>query len=333
MMKKILALFSRDIKSGLRDNLLLYLIIAPLLLALGLKFFIPSANTASLQYVVQKDMDKSIIDNFSKYSNVIIVEDYDSLKERVLEIDDAAGIIWDKNNKLSLVQEGNEDHATIEMAKKIINEVNGNFKADISYSLSSIGVLMSPIERIGVSSILITCIVLGGMMIGLNIVEEKESRTLSSINVSAIDKVFYIIGKSLMGTIVPFLQVFAILFIMNLLHVNLFMIFIVTLVSLSIGIIFGFLMGALSSNQITAIANMKGLFILVSVSILGAILLPYDKQFFMYAFPTYWSFVAYSDIITNNASMGSVLYQSVIILVLSAIIGLLLKKRIEKGIM
>jgi ABC-2 type transport system permease protein len=68
------------------------------------------------------------------------------------------------------------------------------------------------------------------------------------------------------------------LWILNLPNINKLMILIIILASSFITVIFGFIMGVISSNQIAGIANMKIGFLVVSASMLGAILLPHDKH-------------------------------------------------------
>ncbi len=48
-MKRVFSIFIRDFKSSIREFLLLYMMVGPLLLTFGFSLFIPSSEAATLQ--------------------------------------------------------------------------------------------------------------------------------------------------------------------------------------------------------------------------------------------------------------------------------------------
>lgn len=331
-MKRIVSIFKRDASSSIRDFLIVYMIIAPILLAIGLRLFIPSATSASLQFAVDDRVGNKVIEEFEKYGKV---EMYSSLKEienRVNKIDDIAGITKNDEGKFIVILEGNESHDTKEIPKKIIRSIVGDKVIEANYFVSDIGVQMAPVAWIGGISIIIMAITIGGILIGLNIIEEKESGTIRALNVSPMNRFEFILGKSIIGIVVPVIDVFLILWILNMLNINLGMMIIMTLVSSLIGIVIGFLIGLTSPNQIAGIANMKMLFIVVGISIMGAILLPEGKQFLLYWAPTYWSFVGLKGILLKTITWHQLGIYVAWILGLTILIFLLLKNKIRKGL-
>lgn len=331
-MKRILAIFRRDMSSSLRDYILLYMIVAPILLTIGLKFFIPSVESASLQFALDERLGSELIEEFEKYGKVEVYPTVERIEDRVKAIDDIAGITRDENGKYRVILEGNEAHDTKEMSYMIIRDISGGRELDINYEITDIGFRMSPVASIGAASLILMAILIGGIVIGLNIIEEKQSRTISALNVSPMSRFEFIAGKSLIGLILPLIQVYIMLWILGLFSVDKLMILIMTVVSSLIAVIVGFLIGIISSNQISGIANMKMLFMVPSISIIGAILLPYDKQFFMYWSPFYWSFIGFKGIITASLTWQQVGIYVSWILGLTLIVFLLLKRRIRRGL-
>lgn len=331
-MKRIFSIFNRDVSSSTRDFLVLYMIIAPILLTIGLKFFIPSATSASLQFAVDERLENRIIDEFRKYGSVETYLSVEEIKDRVNQIDDIAGITVNEKGKFKIIIEGNESHDTQEVPRKIIRSLVSQEELTANYVVRDIGIKMSPIAWIGGISLIITAITMGGILIGLNIIEEKESKTIMALNVSPMGRIEFILGKSIIGILIPIIDVFLILWILDMLDVNLAMIFVMTLVSSLIGVVIGFLIGVTSPNQIAGIANMKALFLVVGISIIGAILLPQSKHFLLYWAPTYWSFIGLKEILLGTISWKGLGIYISWILALTLMIFILLKNRIRKGL-
>lgn len=330
-MKRVLNIAKRDIKSSFRDYMVLYIMIAPLIIAFILTFFIPSAESATFNIAIDSSIESELIEEFEKYSSVEIFNNKNRVSDRVLGIDDVIGLTK-TNGEYEIITEGNEEVEYIELPQIIINkylsEKAGVEKNIINVSFSDIGYEDSPVAVIGGISVIIMCIVLAGMIVGLNIVEEKESSTISAINVSPMNKAEFIIGKSLLGCIIALIQVFLVLLILGFKDFDLAITLIFTLINLVIVVLFGFITGVTSSNQMTAIANIKVLFLPVSVSIVGAILLPQSKHFFLYWSPFYWMYRGYFDIIKNTAVWTNIGVFSVWILGITTLLILALKNKI-----
>lgn len=324
-MKRIFSIFKRDVSSSIRDFLIIYMICAPILLAIGLKFFIPSATSASLQFAVDERLGNTVIDEFEKYGNVETYASIGEIKNRINKIDDIAGITFNDEGEFRIILEGNESHDTQEVPRKIIRSLVSDDESGVNYVVKDIGIKMSPIAWVGGISLIITAITMGGILIGLNIIEEKESRTIMALNVSPMGRIEFILGKGIIGMLIPIIDVFLILWILNMLDVNLTMIFVMTVASSLIGILIGFLIGVISPNQIAGIANMKVLFLVVGMSIIGAILLPESKHFLLYWAPTYWSFIGLKGILLRTISWHSLGVYILWILGLTSLIFVLLK--------
>ena len=91
MIKRILAITMRDIKSGLRDFMILYIIVAPFLLASILKMLIPAAGTTTINVAVDKSIDQSMVTYLKDFGRVEVMNNIEAVKKRIQDTDD---IIW-----------------------------------------------------------------------------------------------------------------------------------------------------------------------------------------------------------------------------------------------
>ncbi len=330
-MKRILSIFKRDVKSGTREFLLLYMMLAPMIFALALRFFIPSVDAISFQFALDEELNPQVIEAFKQYGETELFKGRTLIEERVNKIDDIIGITQNDKGKYIVIVEGNEQESSKYIAQQILNKLEGAGDT-IDVSTSDIGKEMSSVAIYGTSAVIIVAIILAGMVIGLNIVEEKESRTISALTVSPMGRMEFILGKSLIGFILPIVETVIILWILGITEINLGMILVMTIASSLVAINMGFLMGVISNNQISAIANMKFLLIIVSASFIGAVVLPQHLHVFLYWSPIYWSTIGLTKIVVNGAEWSHIVQYTLWIAALTALLFIAFRKKIAKGL-
>ncbi len=330
-MMRLIAIFKRDLKSSFREFLAVYIIVAPILFAIGLRFFIPSVEAISYQFAIEESLGNEVVQEFKKYGSVETYNDLDKLKSRVNKVDDIIGITKGSAGGYAVVLEGNEAGGSRYIAHQIINRLQGGERKEI-VTFSDIGARISTVAIYGTSSVILMAIILCGIVIGLNIIEEKESRTISALGVTPMHRLEFILGKSLVGFSLPIIEAFIIVWILNMTNINLMMILVMTVASSLIAIIFGFLIGVLSSNQISGIANMKFLMLFVSASFIGAVALPQTYQRFLYWSPIYWSTIGLNSIVANTATWPLIGQYTMWILGLTILIFFIFRKKISTGL-
>ncbi len=176
--------------------------------------------------------------------------------------------------------------------------------------------------------------VLGGMIISLNIIEEKEAMTFAALNSTPpLSRIEFITGKSLAGSIIAVLQIVAIFFIFGYSHVNFLQVLFIAIVGLSVVIIMGFVLGLVSPNQMAAAANMKVLFLPISITIIGAVMLPSSKHFLLWWSPFYWVYDGMTKIINDSATWGGgLLIDALGVTVITVIVYLMFRKKISQNL-
>jgi ABC-2 type transport system permease protein len=197
---------------------------------------------------------------------------------------------------------------------------------------SNKGRLIPPITVFGFSFVVIISFALGGMVIGFNLIEEKESGAMRALMVTPIAKNELIFGRSIMGIVIPLFHALTATLIFDIPNIDYLKLIIVSVVSSIIGVVVGFLIGVVSSSQMSGIANMKisGWLLLMPVTL--AFILPERAQWIFFWSPTYWSFVALRDILNMSSKWSGFAFQVLWICLTTAILFLLMKNKIRKGL-
>lgn len=332
MIKRILAITIRDIKSGLRDYMILYIIIAPFLISFILKMLIPAAGTTTINVALDKSIDQSMVNYLEDFGRVEVMSNIETVKKRVQDTDDIFGLVK-YENAYHIFQQGNEMEETVEILDYIVNSYeNQGLKIPIEVKISDIGWKLSPLKQYGANLLVIFMSVLGGMIILLNIVEEKQYNTLAAVNVSPISRIEFVIGKGLLGFVFPIIHAFGILIILGFPDINYWMVAAVTLSIALISVIIGFVIGVMNDNPISAISSMKMLFIPILASIFGGIYLNKKWLAFLYWSPFYWAYDAMDSILLQEATWNHVLANCGIIVIITGVVFILLSKRIQRGL-
>lgn len=331
-LKRILSIFARDMKSSRREFLLAYILLAPLLIAVVFRFFIPSVSAISYKFAIDQHLGEEVIEEFVQYGDVEVMTDRFAVEERVKKIDDILGITFNDQSDYMIIQEGNEEEGLSFIARQIINDVNQAGGAAIQFEFSDIGAKMSPLTLYGAAGMVVLAIIFGGMIIGLNIIEEKDTGTISALTASPMSKFEFILGKSLIGIISPVVQTYLILWLFGITQINLLMVLVMTLTSSLGTIILGFLIGVLSGNQMAGIANMKFIMMVASGSFVGALILPASKHFFLYWSPIYWSAMGFVEIISKTATWHLIGKHMIWICGLSIVIFAASRKILRRGL-
>lgn len=332
MLSKVFRILQRDIKSGMRDYMVLYIIIFPFILAFILKMMTTSVGSITVNVAVDNTISEDMILYLEDYSKVEMFDSNSKMIERVQRTDDIFGITMIDGNYV-VYQQGNETQGTVEILDLIVTSYeNQDLEVPIDVRISDIDWKLSPLKQYGGSLLAIFMSVLGGMVILINLIEEKTEKTLTAINVSPTKRSEFVIGKGLMGFILPIFHSIGMLLLLNFGRIDYFMVLVTTMSIALISVVIGFSIGVTNDNILAGISSLKMMFLPVLGSIFGAIFLNVKWHPFLYWSPFYWAFKSMDAIILKEATWGMILVNSGIIMGISLLVFAGLSKKISRGL-
>jgi ABC-type multidrug transport system permease subunit len=332
MLRRIWFIFLRDIRINLREMMTLYMILIPLLLAVGINFLSPSINDTSVNLALVKGENPEQAEYLDDFSHVHLMENKQDVEKRVGARDDVLGVVADGDNYYILAQ-GNEPESVVEYAKllNVLYESDVRLE-DARSEIIEFGRTVPPIKKMMVNVLLLLISMLAGMLISINILEEKVDQTVAAINVTPTSRRAFIMGKGFTGIFVAIVSSIAVIAITGFYTVNLGQAALVVLSVTMISLIIGFLQGLNSDDFMEAAGSVKLLFLPMAGSIAGYEFVKGNWQIFFYWSPFYWAYKANDMILAQTGNWPQVLLCIGIIIVICGAIYVLLAPRIVRGL-
>jgi ABC-2 type transport system permease protein len=328
-LKKVGVIFTRDLRVNLRDFLTLYIMIVPILFGIAIQVLAPSVNDTTVSLALLADDDAERIAYFEQFAWVELFPNEAAIERRLGERDNIVAILPEGDSTVILTQ-GDEPESVVQFAKLLNSfEALGLNPDNTNVVMEDFGNTEPPLKRGLVNIAIMFIAVLGGMMIAINIVEEKMDNTVSAMNVAPLSRTAWVLGKSAIGMLVAVYGSVTILLITGYGNVNLGQV-VVAIASIAvISIIIGFMQGLYATDQMDAAAAVKMLFLPIVAGVAAAELLDQSWQFVAYWIPFYWTYKGNDAILTNTATWGEILLYSGIVLLICFVVFRLLVGRIQ----
>jgi ABC-2 type transport system permease protein len=332
MLKKILKIFSRDLKTARRDSMGMIIIVMPILMAFGITLFTPGLNDTTVNIAMLDGDADTHIEYMEQFAKVEIFDNMEDILDRVNKRDDMAAIVQ-KGDGYEIILHGNEPEI-VERYTKALSALYdiGATKEETTATLYSFGHTVPPLKTMLVNMLISMTIMLSGMLIAISIVGEKADNTINAINVTPVSQTTFVVGKSLMGGLIAMGSIIISLFITGYYDINWLMIILVGLTSLILSLVVGFVQGLASDDIIEAATNVKMIMLPIAGSIAGYELLADKWQWTMYWSPFYWAYKANLLVLSKTADWPTVLLCSGMVLVLSMVVYFISKPKIREGL-
>lgn len=332
MFKRIIAIFIRDLKVNSKDFISLYILIIPIMFGVLINIFAPGINDTTINLALIKGENQQQVEYLSQFAKVELFESVADVKERVNKRDAMIGII-PENGEYYIMTQGNEPEGLVEYAKML----NSFYKLDVQMEdtngeIIEFGRTIPPLKKTLVNTTLLFISVLGGMLIALNIVEEKVDNTISAVNLTPTSRVTFLLGKSVMGILFSIFGSIALIYITGFASVNILKLLLVVLVTSLLSILVGFIQGLTNDDIMNAAGSIKLLFLPLIAGVLAIEMLGDKWQKFFYWNPFYWAYKGNDLILSQSGSWGQIFIYSGIVLALSGLVYIFLAPRIRKGL-
>lgn len=332
MLKRIWFIFLRDIRINLREFMTLYMLVIPLILAVGINFLSPSINDTSVNLALVEGENTEQAEYFDDFAHVYLFENEQAVEDRVGARDDVLGVL-SKGESYYILSQGNESESVVEYAKLL----NVLYESDVQLEdarseIIDFGRTVPPLKKMLVNILLLLITMLAGMLISMNILEEKVDQTVAAVNVTPTSRRAFIMGKGFTGIFVAIVSSIAVILITGFYTVNFGQIALVVLSVTMISLIIGFLQGLNSDDFMEAAGSVKLLFLPMAGSIAGYEFVKGNWQIFFYWSPFYWAYRANDMILSKSGTWPQLVLYVGIILVICGGIYALMAPRIVKGL-
>lgn len=333
MIKKIVIIFLRDFKTSVRNFITLYILVVPVIFAILINVFTPGINDTTVEILLLEGENPQQIVYFEQFAKVELLGSLDEVEDRVGKRDNIIAVLPDASQEYYILSQGNEPDYVVDYVRTLA--AFDHFDIGIEDTLAEIldyGREIPPIKKLMVNAAMIFTSILGGMIIALNIVEEKNDNTISAIHLSPVSRLGFIAGKSVIGVVIPVVGSVVLLMMTGFREVNYIHVFLMVTTSCIISILIGFIEGINNDDVMNAAGNMKLLFLPLFGSIAAVELLADKWQPLFYWIPYYWTYKGNDLVLSNRGSWGDILMHSGIVLGISVLVFIILAPKIRKGL-
>jgi ABC-2 type transport system permease protein len=352
-MKRILSLMKFDLTNALRDSMVIYILVAPLLLAGGLRLFLPSFEGSEVTYVVQVPSSVAQVDAglgeaqrqellasaerlaeaLESYGRVETFESADAVRERVLATDDVGGFVLNPGAELpwSMVLEGNEGAESEAVMQSVLLAATASERpAECTVTQTD---TRSPFKEYASVGLVMLASLIGGLAVSFAMIDEKEQNVTRAFTVTPLSGFDYFAARGILAAIVGF----AIATVGHLILVGTtvpFWSFLLALVvSAPMPLVVALLVGGIAKNQIQAVAALKVVMMVYLTIPFVSIAIPRSWHWLFYVFPNYWMFRSFENIYVTGARVGDLPLAAAVTLatgmVLLVLLGIGLGKQLK----
>lgn len=333
MLKKMFIIFGRDLKVSVRDFMSLFMMVIPIILALAVNAFAPGIEDTTVNLVMIEGENPEMVAYLEDYAKVQLVDDYEAAEARIMKRDNYVGIVGQGADAYILTQ-GNEPEDVVAFARMVKTFYEYDRQPENSTAvIKDFGVKTPPIKMLWANMGILLMALLSGMLISLNIVDEKMDNTIAAINVAPMTRMAWIFGKSLIGIMVSLVGCVAMVLIMGVAgNVNFVQLVIFVFISTLISIMIGFLEGLNSDDVMTAVASTKMVMLPLAASVAGYEFLADKWQWVLYWSPFYWIYKGNIAILNGDMTWLDLLWIGGIVLGITALVFAYTAPRIRKGL-
>lgn len=331
-MKKVLILFFRDLKVNTRDFLALYIIVVPIIFGIVINLIAPGVNDTTVNLALIEGDDPDMVAYMEDFAKVTTYKDREAVEERVTRRDEVFGIVKDGDEYIVL-QQGNEMEELNGYARLMLTFYQNDVQIeDTNAVISDFGRDVPPLKKLLLNVFMMFAAILGGMLIAINIIEEKVDMTIRAIHLTPVSRSGYILGKSIIGMLIPLYGSVAMILITGYRDVDWPKMMVLVVVSMVVSILFGFIGGINNASVMDAAGSVKMLFMPMAGAVAIAELVSDKWQWVAYWVPFYWTYKGVDEILTYRSTWGNTLLYAGIVLFISVLVYLLLMPRIRKGL-
>lgn len=311
MFARLLTMLRKDIRTGSRDQIVLYMLCSPLLIGLGLALLIPVLERATPGFAVDPSLSEDRIAVLAELGPVERHETRSEVDARVLERDDVLGVVG-SGEGYEVVIEGDEPEPLRSLPALALE--HGIDREQLTAGTTEL-------REISTSLAAYAIIVIVGLIVGFAILEEKQTETNRVYAVTPLRYAEYLLGKLGLGVLLSLALVMPTIALPMGLDLDWPALVIITSSGTPFGLALGLIVGVQAKDQLGAIAIMKALMpVWTSIPVLG-FLLPDAWLWTQWPFANHWCVqglyhaLSHDESVARHALLGFVAGLPVLIVV------------------
>lgn len=331
MLKRIGMIFLRDLKVNTREFLSAYILIFPILIGIAINLLAPSINDTTVNLAFLNDQE-ALIEYSEQFAKVEVFDSREAIEDRINERDNIVGLV-EEDGALVVLAQGNEPESVTDFARLVLTFDELDVKIeDSTASIYDFGKTKPPFKAMFVNLALLMTSVLGGMIIAVNIIEEKGDNTIAAMNLTPTSRPTFIMGKSVIGLFLSVYGAVVILLLTGYGSVNVGQAILTILSCSLISILVGFIEGIKNDDVMNAAAGVKMLFLPLAGAVAAVELLSDQWQMLFYWVPFYWTYRSNAAILDGVATWPQIILYTGIVIGLSAVVIAIFAPQVRKGL-
>ncbi|MFW5686086.1 MAG: ABC transporter permease [Spirochaetota bacterium] len=314
-----------DLTNALRDSLVVYILVAPLLIAGGLRLFLPGLEGSEVTYAVHvpPSVSQAATDTTTEsqrrepaaaaerlavrlesYGRVERYEGEEEVRSRVRATDDVGGFVLDPESDppWRIVLEGNEGAESGAIMQSVLLAAASPERAG-EYTVTK-AESRSPFREYASVGLVMLASLIGGLAVSFAMIDEKEQGVTRAFTVTPLDQWGYFAARGILAALVGF----AVATVGHMMLVGTTVPFARFLLALAVSaplpLLVALLVGGIAKNQIQAVAALKVVMMVYLTIPFASIAVPRSWHWLFYVFPNYWMFRSFEDIYVTGSRIG-----------------------------
>ncbi len=283
MFERILTMVRKDLRTSIRDQIVLYMLCSPLLIGLGLAFLMPMLERATPGFAIEPGLDAAHVEQLAALGPIERLPDRAAVEARVLARDDVLGVVAASGRAdgrdYEVLVEGDESEALRELPARAL---------ELGVDVEQLRAGTAELREISTALATYAIVVIVALIVGFAILEEKQTQTQRVYDVTPLRHAEYMIGKLGLGVVLSLLLVVPTLALPMGLDLAWLELLALVLAGTPFALTLGLIVAIVAKDQLGAIAVMKALMpVWTSIPVLGFVL-PADWQWTQWGFAHHW---------------------------------------------
>ena len=324
-MKGIASIMKFDLTNALRDSMVVYILAAPILIAGGLRLFLPSVEGSVVRFAVEAPSvvataaPTGFAERLERYGHVERYPTADAVRTRVLANDDVGGFVMGPDG-WTIVLEGDESPGSVALLHSVLLAASRDTVGD--YSIVALAE-RSPIREYAAVGLVMLASLIGGLAVAFAMIDEKEQNVTRSFAATPLTPTAYFMARGLLAGAIGIVVALAghLIFVGTSVPIGLFLVALIA--GIPLPLVIALLVGGIAKNQIQALATLKIVMVLYLTVPFVSIVVPRAWHWLFAVFPNYWMFRTFENLYVTGARAGDFALAAVVTLV-SGFVALIL---------